>query len=59
MTTPAPQPPCTPCPPLDCASLSACSVNQLGDVDTATTPPTIGQVLAWNGTQWVPTNPGE
>ena len=29
-------------------------INALSDVDTATTPPTSGQVLKYNGTQWVP-----
>jgi|TARA_B100001094_G_scaffold85289_1_gene81677 hypothetical protein len=30
------------------------SVNVLSDVDTVTTPPTAGQVLKWNGSNWVP-----
>jgi hypothetical protein len=30
------------------------SINALSDVDTLTTPPTTGQVLKYNGTQWVP-----
>ena len=30
------------------------SINLLADVDTVTTPPTVGQVLKWNGTNWVP-----
>lgn len=30
------------------------SINALTDVDTATNPPTNGQVLKWNGTNWVP-----
>ena len=30
------------------------SINALSDVDTVTTPPTSGQVLKYNGTQWVP-----
>lgn len=30
------------------------SINALSDVDTTTTPPTNGQVLKWNGTNWVP-----
>jgi hypothetical protein len=30
------------------------SINLLVDVDTATTPPVVGQVLKWNGTNWVP-----
>jgi hypothetical protein len=28
------------------------SINLLVDVDTVTTPPVVGQVLKWNGTQW-------
>lgn len=30
------------------------SINALSDVDTVTTPPTSGQVLKWNGTNWAP-----
>lgn len=30
------------------------SINILTDVDTTTTPPTVGQVLKWNGSNWVP-----
>ena len=30
------------------------SINALSDVDTVSTPPTAGQVLKWNGTQWAP-----
>lgn len=30
------------------------SINALSDVDTASTPPTTGQTLIWNGTLWVP-----
>ena len=30
------------------------SINLLADVDTTTTPPVVGQVLKWNGTNWVP-----
>jgi hypothetical protein len=30
------------------------SINGLSDVDTASTPPTSGDVLKWNGTNWVP-----
>lgn len=36
------------------AAYSATSINALLDVDTTTTPPTAGQVLKWNGTNWVP-----
>lgn len=34
--------------------LNAFGINFLSDVDTATSPPTTGQVLKWNGTNWVP-----
>jgi len=30
------------------------SVNALADVNTVSTPPTIGQALVWNGSNWVP-----
>ena len=30
------------------------SINALSDVDTASTPPTTGQVLKWDGTAWKP-----
>jgi hypothetical protein len=30
------------------------SINDLSDVDTVTNAPTSGQVLKWNGTNWVP-----
>lgn len=30
------------------------SIGNLDDVDTATTAPTVGQALVWNGTDWVP-----
>jgi hypothetical protein len=36
------------------AAYSATSINAFSDVDTATTAPTTGQVLKWNGTNWVP-----
>ncbi len=32
------------------------SIDDLNDVDTSTTAPTNGQVLSWNGTNWVPTD---
>lgn len=35
-------------------SSSVTSINDLSDVDTATNPPTNDQVLAWDGTDWVP-----
>lgn len=37
-----------------CTILSDQSISCFGDVDTTTTPPTSGQFMAWNGTQWVP-----
>ena len=40
---------------LTTANLSTVSINALNDVNTQTTPPTNGQFLAWNGTNWVPT----
>jgi hypothetical protein len=36
------------------SDLSAISINSLSDVDTATSAPSVGQVLKWNGTNWVP-----
>lgn len=36
------------------SSSAISSINDLTDVDTATTPPTNGQVLKWNGTNWAP-----
>lgn len=29
-------------------------INTLSDVDTATDPPVVGEILEWNGTNWVP-----
>lgn len=34
--------------------IAASSINALADVDTATTLPTSGQALVWNGVAWVP-----
>ena len=34
--------------------VSAFSIDALSDVDTTTTAPVSGQVLKWNGTNWVP-----
>lgn len=42
-------------PFLDCAALNGCSIDALSDVDTTTTVPTAGDVLAWDGADWVPT----
>jgi len=41
-------------PPFDCTDLNACSINSLGDVDTTTVAPEVGDTLQWNGTNWVP-----
>ena len=35
-------------------TLPATSIDGLSDVDTTTTPPAQDQVLAWNGSNWVP-----
>lgn len=34
------------------------SINSLSDVDTSTTPPTVLDVLQWDGTNWVPAAAG-
>ena len=36
------------------SGIGSLSVNALSDVDTVTTPPTTGQVLKWNGSNWAP-----
>lgn len=36
------------------ADLSTSSINELADVDTASTSPTIGQGFIWNGSKWAP-----
>jgi hypothetical protein len=33
------------------------TIDQLGDVDTLTSPPSSGDVLEWNGSNWVPATP--
>lgn len=33
------------------------SINEIGDVDTMTTPPDPGDYLAWDGANWVPIDP--
>ncbi len=38
------------------ARIAAASINALADVDTATTPPTNGQVLTWTGSAWTPSS---
>lgn len=37
-------------------SLAGNSIDELIDVDTTTNPPTVGQVLGWNGSLWEPTS---
>lgn len=34
------------------------SINSLSDVDTVAFPPSTGQSLQWNGSQWIPANVG-
>jgi hypothetical protein len=34
--------------------IGSLSIDALSDVDTTSTPPTTGQVLKWNGTNWAP-----
>jgi hypothetical protein len=36
------------------ARIAAASIDALTDVDTTTTAPTNGQVMSWDGTNWVP-----
>ena len=36
------------------SSTSASGINGLSDVDTSTNAPTTGQLLQWNGSNWVP-----
>ena len=38
------------------SDLEEAGINSLGDVDTTTNSPNIEQVLAWDGTNWVPRN---
>lgn len=38
----------------DSSQTPSLSINNLTDVDTVSTPPSIGQVLKWNGVNWVP-----
>lgn len=39
--------------PFTCDRLGGCSITDLGDVDTTTTAPSPGDILVWDGTQWV------
>jgi hypothetical protein len=32
------------------------NIDSLQDVDTTSAPPTVGQILVWNGTNWVPSS---
>ena len=36
------------------SGIGSLSIDALSDVDTTSTPPTAGQVLKWNGTNWAP-----
>lgn len=38
--------------------INSTSINALSDVDTTTNAPTNGQVLSWNGINWIPTTSG-
>lgn len=40
------------------SDLNGISIDALSDVDTATTAPTTGQVLKWDGSNWVPDTDG-
>jgi len=40
--------------PTDITDLSTHNIGELSNVDTSTTAPTNGQVLKWDGTNWVP-----
>lgn len=40
----------------DITDLSSMSIDEIGDVDTTTVAPAIGDTLLWNGTNWVPHN---
>lgn len=40
--------------PFTCDQLDGCSIGDVGDVDTSTTPPEPGQHLEWDGENWVP-----
>lgn len=39
---------------LTCEDLNTCSITNLSDVDTVSTPPASGQFLQWDGADWVP-----
>ena len=43
--------------PFTCDQLAGCSIGDIGDVDTDTTPPAPGDRLEWDGEQWVPAPP--
>lgn len=45
--------------PFTCDQLAGCSIGDVGDVDTSTTPPEPGQHLEWDGEHWVPVPPGD
>ena len=37
-----------------CTIIDDCSIDALGDADTTTDPPNVGEGLVWDGTNWVP-----
>jgi len=39
---------------LTCDDLNTCSITNLSDVDTVSTPPVSGQFLKWDGADWIP-----
>jgi hypothetical protein len=41
-------------PAFECSDLEDCSIDSLQDVDTTTVAPEVGDVLQWDGTNWVP-----
>ena len=41
------------------SNLNSISIDALSDVDTTSSAPTSDQVLAWNGSNWVPADPAE
>lgn len=40
-----------------CAIIANCSIGTLSDVDVTTTPPSLNNILKWDGTNWVPVAP--
>lgn len=40
-----------------CAIIANCSIGALSDVDVTTTPPSLNNILKWDGSNWVPVAP--